>query len=137
MVVWWRVFLLMDLVFIFLCKSSGSYSAIINYFVIQERLGLIFLVMNFLTAQFVVVMAKIGMAPFHFWIFRIVRGLEGWLLLWFLTFQKLPLFGVLLALFFEEVIVILVLGFLVCYFQILLLGDYKFMVSVSSTESFN
>ena len=96
-----------------------------------------FLIMNFLLVQFMIVMTKIGLAPFHYWIFVIVNGLEGWLLLWFLTFQKLPFFGVLILLFFEEIFVLLCVGFLFCYFQLFLIKDYKFILRISSTESFN
>jgi len=67
----------MDLVFVFLCKGINNYTVIVNYFVIQERLGLMFLIMNFLLVQFMIVMTKIGLAPFHYWIFVIVNGLEG------------------------------------------------------------
>jgi len=63
---WWSVFVFMDLVFIFLCKSVDNYSIIINYFIIQERLALMFLIVNSLMIQFFIVITKMGIAPFHY-----------------------------------------------------------------------
>lgn len=66
----------MDLVFIFIGKESGRYGCLLNYFVLQERLALLFLVVIVSFVQRVVVMTKIGLAPFHYWLFVVVGGLE-------------------------------------------------------------
>lgn len=134
---WWSIFVFIDLIFIFLCKNVVNYGNILNYFVIQEVLGLLFLIVNFLFLQFVVIIIKIGLAPFHFWIFSIIRRLDGWVFLWFLTFQKIPFIGILLIIFSYDVLFILFLGFFLCFLQLFLIKNYKFILTISSTESFN
>ena len=127
---------MIDLVYIFIGKDSSSYGGLLNYFVLQERLALLFLVVVSSFIQSVVVLTKMGLAPFHFWLFVVVGRLEGWLFIWFLTFQKLPFMGVLMMVLVVEVIFLVVLGLFLCYFQLLLLKDYKLMLIVNSTERF-
>nr|QPF22259.1 NADH dehydrogenase subunit 2 [Ophidascaris sp. CYZ-2020] len=134
---WWSVFLLMTVVFVCLSKGVGSYSSVLNYFVIQESLGLFFLVFNFFLLQFFIVMLKIGVAPFHFWVFSVTGSLYDWLLMWFLTFQKLPFLPVLVQLFNFKMVFVFFVGVCVCYLQLFVLKSYKNMMIISSTESFN
>nr|UZP15727.1 NADH dehydrogenase subunit 2 [Contracaecum sp.] len=136
-VIWWSVFLLMTVVFVILSKGLGSYSSVFNYFVIQESLGLFFLVFNFLLIQFFIVMLKIGVAPFHFWVFSITNSVYNWLLMWFLTFQKLPFLPVLVQLFNYKMVFLFLFGIFICYLQLFLMKSYKNMIVISSTESFN
>lgn len=56
----------MTVIFIFLNKNINSYSRLINYFIIQESLGLLFLLINYNIIQFFIVLIKIGVAPLHF-----------------------------------------------------------------------
>nr|UUA64282.1 NADH dehydrogenase subunit 2 [Aspiculuris sp. PC-2022] len=135
-VVWWGMFIVMDLVFVFIGKKLSSYGGLLNYFVFQESLALLFLVVFLGVVQGVVVMTKMGLAPFHYWLFVVVGGLESWLFMWFLTFQKLPFMGVLMVVMVVELVFLVVLGFFLCYFQLLLLKDYKLMLMINSTESF-
>lgn len=83
--VWWSLFVVMDLIFVFLCKEECSYSRIVNYFIYQECLGLFFLFVGRRLLQGVIVMCKIGLLPFHFWLLTVVDGLSFWVLAWFLT----------------------------------------------------
>nr|YP_009058872.1 NADH dehydrogenase subunit 2 [Parascaris univalens]AIM58803.1 NADH dehydrogenase subunit 2 [Parascaris univalens] len=135
--VWWSVFLLMTVVFVCLSKDLVSYSGVLNYFVIQESLGLFFLVFNVFLLQFLIVMFKVGVAPFHFWVFSVTSSLFDWLLMWFLTFQKLPFFPVLVQLFDFGLFFIFLFGIFICYMQFFVLKGYKNMMIISSTESFN
>nr|ADU78514.1 NADH dehydrogenase subunit 2 [Baylisascaris ailuri] len=135
--VWWSVFLLMTVIFVCLSKGVDSYTSVLNYFVIQESLGLFFLVFNVFLLQFFIVMMKVGVAPFHFWVFSVTSSLYDWLLMWFLTFQKLPFLPVLVQLFEFSVFFIFLFGVGVCYFQLFVLKGYKNMMVISSTESFN
>jgi len=137
MVIWWSVFLIITVVFIFLNKSIKSYRTLVNYFIIQESLGLIFLIINFGLIQFFIVLIKIGVAPLHFWIFRITNNILGLNLMWFLTFQKLPFLIILLQIFYLRSFILLFLGLIICYFQMLIIKDYKNLLVISSTESFN
>nr|YP_001936460.1 NADH dehydrogenase subunit 2 [Toxocara cati]CAL80787.1 NADH dehydrogenase subunit 2 [Toxocara cati] len=134
---WWSVFLLMTVVFVCLSKGAAAYTSVLNYFVIQESLGLFFLVFNAFLLQFFIVMMKIGVAPLHFWVFSVTGPLYDWLLMWFLTFQKLPFLPVLVQLYDFKLIFLLLFGIFVCYLQLFVLKSYKNMMIISSTESFN
>lgn len=136
-IIWWRVFLMITVVFIFLNKNVKSYSSLINYFVIQESLGLIFLLINFGIFQFFIIIIKIGVAPLHFWIFSITNNIFSYNLIWFLTFQKLPFLLILVQIFWLGGLILLFFGLIVCYLQIFSLKNYKNLLVLSSTESFN
>nr|YP_011034494.1 NADH dehydrogenase subunit 2 [Petrovinema skrjabini]WRI58002.1 NADH dehydrogenase subunit 2 [Petrovinema skrjabini] len=135
--VWWSVFLLMTLVFVMLNKKTNSFSSLFNYFVMQESLGLLFLMFSFGYFQLLMVMFKIGMAPFHFWIFSVTNGVVGFNLMWFLTFQKLPFLLIFLQMMVAKLVFLLMLGLFFCLFQMLLTKTYKNLLILSSTESFN
>jgi hypothetical protein len=135
--VWWGGFLLITLVFVFLNKNLYCYSSLLNYFIIQEVLGLLFLFLSFSLLQFFIVIIKVGVSPVHFWIFNITNNLYRVGVLWFLTFQKLPFFPVLLYLLNLYFFCFLLVGVVYCYFQLLIIKNYKNLVIISSTESFN
>lgn len=126
----------MTLVFIYLNKFT-SVSSIVSYFIIQEFLGLIFLLLNYRVFQFFILVFKVGMAPFHFWIFSVLSSSRGYVVLWFLTFQKLPFIPVLLYFLNSRYFYFLIIGIFFCYFQIFITKSYKSMLIISSTESFN
>jgi hypothetical protein len=56
----------MTLLFIILNKEKGGYISNFNYFIIQEVLGLVFLIFRRSFIVFFVILIKIGVAPFHF-----------------------------------------------------------------------
>src|SRR3954466_7445450 len=112
-------------------KSVGSYSVLVNYFIIQEVVGLLFLFFNFLLAQLVILFIKVGVAPLHFWLFRVLLGVYDLNFLWFLTFQKLPFVFVIYQLGVSLLFFLLFFGLLFCYFQIFLLKRFKFLVIIS------
>lgn len=118
-------------------KSNGSYSSMVNYFVIQEVLGLFFIVFSGTFLQLLILMIKLGVSPFHFWIYSVVYNLDNYMLVWFLTFQKLPFIPVVVYLFFFYMVFILLFGLVFCYFQIYVLKNFKLIFLISSTESFN
>lgn len=64
--VWWSIFLLITVIFVILSKSVVRFGVILNYFMIQERLGLLFLVLGSGVLRFFVILLKIGVAPLHF-----------------------------------------------------------------------
>nr|YP_010487907.1 NADH dehydrogenase subunit 2 [Strongyloides vituli]UWI71775.1 NADH dehydrogenase subunit 2 [Strongyloides vituli] len=134
-VVWWVVFLLMTLGFIFI--NQGSRTSMINYFIVQEVLGFCFLLISFSSIQFVILLMKAGVAPFHFWVFSVTNNISGFGVMWFLTLQKLPFVPVVQYLLSSIFIYVLVFGILFCYFQLFFIKSYKNMMVLSSTESFN
>ena len=108
-----------------------------NYFIIQESLGLIFLIFRGGIFQILVLLFKVGVTPFHFWIFRVTSNLFGWNLVWFLTFQKFPFLPVLLQLLSFTYFFLFLLGILIIYFQLFLSKRLKVIIVLSSVESFN
>lgn len=127
----------MTLLFVILNKGLMSYRSLFNYFILQESLGLIFLMLSFGYIQLLILLLKIGVAPLHFWIFSVMNGVFGFNLMWFLTFQKLPFLLILLQLIVGSVIFFILLGLLICILQMLLTKSYKNLLILSSTESFN
>lgn len=107
-----------------------------NYFVIQEVLGLLFILLYFYNIQFIFLILKIGVSPFHFWVLLVGFLLEGLNFFWFITFQKLPFIPVLYY-FFLSSIIFLFFGFLFCYIQIFIFKYTKLLLIISSLESFN
>nr|YP_009050219.1 NADH dehydrogenase subunit 2 [Nematodirus oiratianus]AGZ64207.1 NADH dehydrogenase subunit 2 [Nematodirus oiratianus] len=136
-VVWWSVFLLMTLLFVSLNKGLMSYSSLFNYFVLQESLGLLFLLLSFGFLQFILLLLKIGVSPLHFWIFSVLDGVYGFNLVWFLTFQKMPFLFVMMQFVYNVFVWVFVVGLLVCLLQMLLVKSLKNLLVLSSTESFN
>nr|YP_004927928.1 NADH dehydrogenase subunit 2 [Cucullanus robustus]ACV96764.1 NADH dehydrogenase subunit 2 [Cucullanus robustus] len=135
--VWWSVFLMMTLSFLVLLKVDSSYSSMLNYFIIQESLGLMFLLFNVGCVQFLVLLVKVGVSPLHFWVFSIVNGLMNWNLVWFLTFQKIPFIPVIIQLLNYGYLVFIMMGILFVYLQLFLSKNMKNMFVLSSLESFN
>nr|UFQ24448.1 NADH dehydrogenase subunit 2 [Pingus sinensis] len=135
--VWWSIFLLMTMVFLFLGKFLGSFLGLINYFLIQESMGLLFLFVSFSILQFLVLMMKVGVSPLHFWVLGVTSGLLDFGVAWFLTLQKLPFIPVFLQIFHFFCIWLFLFGILVCHFQLFSCKSFSSMVVLSSIESFN
>lgn len=127
----------MTLLFVSLNKSLSSYTALFNYFVLQERLGLLFLLFVGGYIQLLLLLLKVGVAPFHFWIFRVLNSVYGFNLVWFLTFQKLPFIFVIVQFITGLVLFVFLLGLILCLIQMFLVKNFKNLLILSSTESFN
>lgn len=127
----------MTIVFIIINKSFGSFNGMLNYFIVQEFLGFCFILLNFPLLQFFILLFKIGIAPFHFWIFSVLNNMSGFPFVWFLTFQKLPFIPVVFHYFFDSFFFVLFFGIIVCYLQIFFLKSYKLILAISATESFS
>lgn len=134
---WWRVFIIITLTFVLLNKIQGDFGNSLNYFLLQEFLGFLFLVFFSTLLQYILLIIKIGISPFHFWITSVFLNLENFILIWFLTFQKLPFLPVLILMFKFLFIYLIILGVVFCYFQLMNIKNYKVMIALSSTESFN
>lgn len=136
-IIWWSIFLIITIFFILINKGRKRYRSIFNYFVIQESLGLLFLIFRRRILPFFIVLIKIGVAPLHFWIFSVTNNIVNYALIWFLTFQKLPFLIILLQIFWLSSFYLLFFGLFICYIQIFSLKGYKNLLIISSTESFN
>lgn len=75
------MFLIITLIYLFIGKSKGSFSRMLNYFIIQEFLGLIFLFFGIFIFQLFILLIKVGASPFHFWVYSIVYSLDGYILI--------------------------------------------------------
>nr|WGC93704.1 NADH dehydrogenase subunit 2 [Mansonella sp.] len=135
-IVWWSIFVVCTFVFIFFVKNVNSF-CLINYYIIQEVSGYYFLLFDNWVLQFMVLMLKSGSAPFHFWLFSVLSDLNKWYFLWFLVFQKIPYFFVLVNFCSDFFFFLLFMGMIVCYLQFFYFRNFGDMVIVSSTESFN
>nr|ACX85125.1 NADH dehydrogenase subunit 2 [Cooperia oncophora] len=134
--IWWSVFLMMTLLFVMLNKMNMSFNSLFNYFVLQESLGLLFLLLMG-NMQLMVLFLKVGVAPLHFWIFSVTNSVFGFNLMWFLTFQKLPFLFVIVQMVEVKFFVFLFFGLMLCLLQMLLVKSFKNLLILSSTESFN
>ena len=137
LLIWWSVFIIITLTFIFLNKIQGDFGNSLNYFLLQEFLGFLFLIFFSMFIQYIILIIKVGISPFHFWVVSVFLNLDNYMLIWFLTFQKLPFVPVLLLLFKFIIFFLILLGIIFCYFQLINIKNYKTMLVLSSTESFN
>ena len=137
LIFWWSIFVLITIVFLFITKIKLSFSRGVNYFIFQEFLGLLFIIFIGIILQFFVLILKVGMSPFHFWVYSVISSLDGNILIWFLTFQKLPFLPIFVIFFNLLFFFILFFGVVFCYLQVYSLKNFKYIFFVSSTESFN
>lgn len=108
----------------------------VNYFIVQEFLGFLFLLINFSRFQFLIVIVKLGVSPFHFWFFRFLKDLKGLVFIWLITLQKIPFLSLMVYLGSHKIF-LLTLGVVLCFLQIFLIAEVLFIIFISSTESFN
>nr|YP_008994651.1 NADH dehydrogenase subunit 2 [Protostrongylus rufescens]AGW80391.1 NADH dehydrogenase subunit 2 [Protostrongylus rufescens] len=134
---WWGVFLIMTIIVVTINKATFSYSSIFNYFVLQESLGLLFLLLFFSFFPGLLIMFKVGMAPFHFWVFKVVNNMVDFSLVWFLTVHKLPYLLVFIQLLFFSLVFFMILGILMSLLQMFTMKLFKNLLVLSSIESFN
>lgn len=136
LVLWWGIFLGITILFVMINKHISA-NSIISYFVVQEFFGFLFILLNFYFIQFVILLMKAGISPFHFWVFSVVGNLSGFSMVWFLTFQKFPFIPVIFQLYDGVFFLLFVVGILFCYLQLFFVKSYKFILTISSIESFN
>lgn len=136
LIIFWRFFLILTIIFIFFMKFEGNVINLLNYFVLQEIAGLFFLFFKNLVLQILIVLLKVGVSPFHFWIFSVLLGLRINLIFWFITFQKLVYIRFIinwgLSFFF-----LFLLGIFFCFVQILFLFNFLKVFILNLTESLN
>lgn len=117
--------------------AGGRVSSLVlfNYFIFQEMFGFLFL-LNVGGAGHFFVLAKLGVAPLHFWGFYLLDHLYGSILVWFLIFQKMSLLPALVGLLTCS-LHFLLLGLLVLYRQLVGLVSLKGLVFVTATEGYS
>jgi len=124
------------LIFLILIAMYGGWRNIIfNYFLLQEYLGLHYVLRVSSFIIFLVLIIKGGISPFLFWVFIMVDSLDGLLFSIFVSFQKV--YPLSLVLFLQGIIEKIFL--LLRVFVVLLLYwinySYKFLFVLSRGES--
>lgn len=123
--------------FYFLCKQNFNSLTLFVYFMVQELLGLYFLLFNFIDLQILIILFKIGTAPFHFWVFIFLLDINKYIFFWFITYQKIPYILILFFFFTFYLFYLLFIGLLFCLIQVFLLKSNKSLLFIISSESFN
>lgn len=70
--------MLFRILFIYINKYEIRSVGFINYFVIQEFFGLLFLLFSYYNIIFLFLIFKIGVSPFYFWVLNIFNNLSNW-----------------------------------------------------------
>jgi hypothetical protein len=136
-IIYWLIFFLITFFFLVLMKIYRVNGLVMfNYFFIQEILGILFLISTTSLLQLFYIMMKLGVSPFHYWVFYIQTYLTGFLFIWFLFYHKLPFLYILVQLLIRSY-EILFLGLVFLYLQILIVRSLTTLLIISSLESFN
>lgn len=81
----------------------------------------------------VIIIIKVALAPFHFWVVTALQSLNGWPFSWVVTFQKLPGILMLTQMIDNKGLIILLLGRALCSLQIMLVSKPKTVILLSTT----
>jgi len=137
LLVWWRVLIVTTLVFLTAVKTNMESYRIVKYFIIQEAarltIGVLILFSIPLLLIRIMIMIKVALAPFHFWVITALHSLNGWPFRWVVTFQKLPGILILTQLMDNKGLVLLILGRALCSLQIILVSKPKTVILLSTT----
>lgn len=137
LLLYWVVFLIAGVLICFIISFEGfPVLTILNYFFFQELLG-IFFILNLLPyMQILILFVKVGLPPFYFWVFYLVRFTSGFFLVWFLLWSKiiyLPVF----VIFLEDFIFIILFGLFLIYIHIFCISSFVNVVVLGSMERFS
>jgi len=109
----------------------------VKYFVIQEVASLTIGVMILFSLPVIIVMViviiKVALAPFHFWVIGALQSLNGWPFSWVITFQKLPGMLILTQIVDLKGFVLLALGRVLCALQMIATVKPKTIILLSTT----
>lgn len=108
---------------------------IFNYYMFQEVLGLLFIFRLSRYSQLLCLMSKIGIAPFHFWLFSLIYYIRGSGILWLVLWRKLPYLA--LPVIYAEVFGLLItVGLVLLYLQMAGVYSSYYLIFLSSVERF-
>lgn len=134
-IIWWGLFILITIIFFFICKGIVNFRFFVNYFVIQEVLGIFFLIFSIVNFQFLVLVIKFGISPFFFWITGIINFLNGFRFIWFIGIHKIPILPVIV--YFSINLLFIFIGLLFVYIAMIFFKSLKILLFLSSVEGFN
>lgn len=125
----WRLYFVLGMLF-----YRVPVLVLYNYFIYQEVLGLLFLINLRRIFPYLLLMAKVGVSPFHVWGFYLLDYLGGPLFIWFIVYQKVVILPLLVfVLLLRHGLVIL--GLLGLYCSMVGTLSLKSLVYISATES--
>jgi len=110
---------------------------LVKYFIIQETarltIGALILFTLPLFIINIIIIIKIAIAPFHFWILNTLQALQGWAFRWVITFQKLPGMLILVQILDTLSYLLLIGGRILCSIQIINAVKPKSVILLSTT----
>lgn len=130
-IIWiWGLLILTTFLFLFRIKEGKS---LVVYFIIQEVLNFLFLLSSSFNLSSILLIRKIGLSPFFFWIFIVVKNLSKIELVWFLTLQKSPAGILFIKLGNSLIITLLLLGVIIISFIILIERRGQILITLRRT----
>jgi len=137
LILWWSILILVTLIFLTMIKGINESYRLVKYFIIQEAasltMGVLILFSISLLIINIIIMIKIAIAPFHFWILNTLQSLQGWSFRWVLTFQKLPGLAMITQIIDNMTYFIILAGSVLCSVQIILTVKPKTIILFSTT----
>nr|AOW68744.1 NADH dehydrogenase subunit 2 [Plectus acuminatus] len=135
---WWGVLLMMSVMFLAYIKHTED-SSLLKYFVIQEFAGMILGLLLLAGYQGMLInillMIKLAVAPFHFWLITAIEHMSDLAFSWATTFQKLPAALMLLQLMNPSTMSLLALGTMYSVLHLFTMTTAKGIILVSSTTT--
>jgi len=123
--------------FLTIIKGINESYRLVKYFIIQEAasltMGVLILFSISLLIINIMIIIKIAIAPFHFWILNTLQSLQGWSFSWVLTFQKLPGLAIITQIIDNITYFIVLAGSVLCSVQIILTAKPKSIILFSTT----
>nr|QJQ35665.1 NADH dehydrogenase subunit 2 [Acrobeloides varius] len=137
-IIWWCIFIIFTMVGLLKLKlNSSSINSIFYYFLIQEMLGLLFM-MNFSSFfQLFIFFMKGGFAPFHFWMVKVLHISSWFSFSWMLTIQKMPYYFIVMMFWNWSWFLWVLMGSLVPLLQSLLVKSVWYQIFLLLTSSGN
>lgn len=137
LILWWRILILVTLIFLTTIKGINESYRLVKYFMIQEAasltIGVLILFSISILIINIIIIIKIAIAPFHFWIINTLHSLQGWAFSWVLTFQKLPGLIILTQMIDNITYFLLLAGSVLCSIQMILTVKPKAIILFSTT----
>lgn len=128
---------MVTLIFLTAVKTNFESYRIVKYFIVQETAGLTIGVIILFSMPIlligIIIIIKLAIAPFHFWVVTALQSLQGWPFRWVVTFQKLPGTLMLTQILDAKRFVLLVIGRILCSIQMMITFKPKTIILLSTT----
>ncbi len=135
---WWGVLLMMSVIFLAYIKHTED-RRLLKYFIIQEFAGIILGLLLLAGYQGILInillIIKLAIAPFHFWLITAIEHIRDIAFTWATTFQKLPAGLILLQLMNPRTLSLLALGTIYSVLHLFTITTAKGIILVSSTTT--